>query len=49
MLKCQISFKEHYLINSWHAEDDDIREVLNEVSDTFPCHRILGSYPETQP
>jgi len=32
-----------------HADDDDIREALNEVSDACPYHRILGSYPETQP
>ena len=32
-----------------HAEDNDIREALNEVSDACPYHRILGSYPETQP
>ena len=32
-----------------HAEDEDIREALNEVSDACPYHRILGSYPETQP
>jgi chorismate mutase/prephenate dehydratase len=32
-----------------HAEDEDIRDALNEVSDACPYHRILGSYPETQP
>ena len=32
-----------------HAEDNDIREALNEVSDACPYHRILGSYPETKP
>ena len=32
-----------------HAEDDDIREALNEVSNACPYHRILGSYPETKP
>ena len=49
MLKCQICLLEDFLIISWHAEDNDIREALNEVSDACPYHRILGSYPETQP
>ena len=31
-----------------HAEDEEIREALNEVSEACPYHRILGSYPETK-
>jgi len=31
-----------------HAEDEDIRDALNEVSEACPYHRILGSYPETK-
>ena len=32
-----------------HAEDEGIRDALRELEGSCPYHRILGSYPETQP
>ena len=32
-----------------HSEDDGIRDALKELEEACPYHRILGSYPETQP
>ena len=42
MFKCQICLLEDFLIISWHAEDNDIREALNEVSDGLSLQRDFG-------